>query len=225
MKNRIPEILGLAFLALIVLVLCQGCAETQADFSQHKVFRDPDSGLIVYEKTTDTGAFARAPSNAASPTTQSVGENGVAASVSGVHATTPEQIVAQNQAVLYWIGAGFLLIAIAGFSILKSKPLAVGAGVAAGVCFILPTFLNEVRPYIVPLVTIGVLAFVAGSIWYLAKRHDSNKSSKLAASRLSEAIKAAEAGRVTEALDFMRSGVDALALNKPVFAKELEKGS
>lgn len=220
----IKEWATVLFLGTLFVSLCWltgGCAETQADFTQHKFFRDPDTGLVVYEKTTNTGAFTRASSNAAAPTTQSVGETGVHASISGVHATTPEQIIAQNQRVLMWIGPGFMGAGVLAIVFLKNKPLGIGLGIVGAVCLGTPMFLSELGPYVVPLVGLGILA--ALTVWYLAQRHASNQSSKMAAARLIEADKLGQQGKYTEALDLMRSGIDVLAVNKPIFAQELKK--
>lgn len=215
---------GILFLLTAFLIFAgflSGCAETQADFQQHKKIIDPDTGLVVYEKRTDTGSFARAPGDAATATTQSVTERGVHASVSGVHATTPEQIIAQNQEVLLWIGPGFMAAGVLAFVFLKNKPLAVGLGIVGGVCLGTPMFLNEIGPYVVPLV--GLAGVGAVTVWWLANRHASNRSSKLAAEHLAEADRLGKLGQYVEALDAMRSGIVALETNKPVFAGELKR--
>lgn len=219
--HAIAEWAMVALLAgvLILLASLSGCAETKADFYQRKFFRDPQTGKVLFDWETSSGAFARAPSNASAPTTQSVGEDGVVTSVSPVHTKTADQIVAENGKFFYYAAAGFAVLAVVGFTVLKSPALGAGFGVAGGACALTPVFLDQVGPWLLP---IGGLALTVGGIWYVAKRHASNQSSKLAAVRLTEADQLGQQGKYVEALDTMRSGIDVLAVNKPVFAKELK---
>lgn len=219
MMKRLPEILGIAFIAFIVLVLCQGCAETQADFNQRVEVIDPVTGRVVYKRTTDTGSFARAPSDASAPTTQSVGEGGVTASVSGVHTKTPDQIIAENYKFFYIAGAGFLLAAVIAATLLKSKPLAIGCGIAAGACALTPTFLNEVGPWLLP---VGGLGLLGSAVWYMANRQTSVRASKIAGEQAGEAQRLQEQGKLVEALDRMNSAVEAMRVAKPEFAKAVD---
>jgi len=212
-------VLLLGAMAIVFIAFGSGCAETKADFTQHKKIIDPDTGLVVYEKTTDTGAFSRAPSDASGPTTQSVNEQGVSSSVSGVHTKTAEQIIAGNSIVFYWVAAGFAVAAIVGVTVLKSRPLAIGFGIAAGASALTPTFLNEVGPWLLP---VGGLAAAIALVWYLADRYHSNQSSRLAASKMNEGERLKEQGKYVEALDAMSSAKDVLAVNKPVFRKGLK---
>lgn len=225
MFNRIDWIkVAVFFAGLIIIVMLlmwmTGCAETQSDFTRHTKIIDPVTGLVVYESRTDTGSFARAPDDAALPTTQTLGESGTASSVSGVHTKTADQIIAANGRIFYYAAAGFALLAVLGFAVLKSSPIALGCGVAAGACALTPVFLNQVGPWLLP---IGGVGLVGGLLWYMANRRASDKSSRIAAAELHEAQRLKEQGKLVEALDKMDSGIVALAVNKPVFAKEIGK--
>lgn len=207
-------------ITLILVLIVGGCAETQSDFTRHTRIIDPVTGLVVYESTTDAGSFARAPSDASLPTTQTVGESGTTSSVSGVHTKTAEQIVAENGRIFYFAAAGFALLAVLGFALLKSPPIAMGCGIAGGACALTPVFLDQVGPWLLP---VGGLGLVAGLIWYIAKRHASNQSSKVAAEHFAAGEQAANRNDIAKALDEMRSGIAALTVAKPVFAREMEK--
>lgn len=215
MKLIFAIILALALVSGVI-----GCAETTSRMDQDIKIVDPETGKEVFSKRTGSHSHTRAPSDASGPTTQSITAGGIFSSISGVHTKTAEQIIAGNSVVFYWVAAGFAVAAIVGTTALKSRPLAIGFGIAAGASALTPTFLNEVGPWLLP---VGALALAVSLVWYLAKRHASIESSKLAGERFAEAEKAAERGQIAEALDLMRSGRDAMLPAKPTLNRAFSK--
>lgn len=207
------------FFAAMLLSNAGGCAETTSRMDQETTIVDPETGKVVFHKATGNRGHTRAPQNASAATTQSVTAGGIFSSISGVHTKTAEQIIAGNSIVFYWVAAGFAVAAIVGTTVLKSRPLAIGFGIAAGASALTPTFLSEVGPWLLP---VGGLAAAIALIWFLVDRFHSNQSSKLGAERLAQALKLAEQGKTVEALDKMRSATDVLAVNKPVFRQGLK---
>lgn len=211
-------VVGTLLLAIFIVIATSGCAESQAKLDQDVIIRDPETGQVVFSKSTGARQFQRAPNDAAGPTTQSVTAGGIFGSIAGVHTRTADQIVAENGKLFYYAAAGFALLAVVGFALLKSTPLAIGCGIAGGACALTPTFLDQVGPWLLPF---GAVAAVSGLVWYAAKRHASNQSSRLGGARLVEADKLGQQGKYAEALDAMRSGIDVLSVNKPSFANAI----
>lgn len=213
-------VLAMLTVAILAIALAGGCAETQGSLDQEVKIVDPETGQVVLWKRTGANNFSRAPGDAAGPTTQSITPGGIHSSVSGVHTKTAEQIIAGNKKYFYFIAAGFGLIAVLGFGF-KSTAIGLPAAIAAGAFGLTPWLQDLFELWLLP---IAGLAIVGGVVWYVAKRHDSNKSSAIGAARLAEADRLGQQGKYAEALDLMRSGIDAMAVNKPAFAKHLKRG-
>ena len=218
-RGLAEAILALAVFGLIIAVLTGlgGCnGKLVSGYVSHKVIVDPDTGREIYRRDVNTHAAQELPANAAGPTTQAVGESGTTQTLAGTHERTPEQIIAENQSVLYWIAAGFAVVSVAAFGLFKSMPLGVAALIAAAAFGLTPTFLSQVGPWLLPIAAVAV---VAGIVWHIVNRQASIRSSKIAGAALAQADVAAGAGDTAQAVDLMRSATAVLAVNKPAFRK------
>lgn len=181
---------ALLVIALLVIGSC-GCTNgrTQASYRLDEEIRRPDTGEIVYSKKVRTGAAAEAPANAATPTTQAIGEAGASTSVSGSHARPLASYGLEQRQLIFYGGAALLVVGAALAFWFGQRMLSICLAGAAGVLAAGPAYI-ELAPYIVGAALLLGIAWTAASIY---RNRIENISAIKSAMKLGGEAKPAEA--------------------------------
>lgn len=202
-----------------------GCvASAQSEHNSRRKTTIKANGEVTTEYTVASGSQSTAPGATSQPTIADASDEGATAAASGQQSKPLAAYgIEQRQIIFYGTGAVLIVGAAVSFW-LGQRMLAFCLLAASGVLLIVPTFITVAAPYVAGFA--GVFIVGAG-IWYVASwyraRIASHASSVVGGEHLAKADRLARVGDKDGAIDEMRTATAALSVNKPVFAKAIDK--